>query len=204
MRACWPRGEAIWFSELLERDAGGDVDTLAGLLGERRTYIESRLLLFSGDPDVFQALADGKISIGVAQQLNKCTHETFRRSYLRQACLGGATVAVVCGWIAEWKATLEPATADVRFGASGAAPAPVPQTDYFRCALCDKTDDVHAMQPVNMHTYCQRAIFGDMLTMWSRRYEYTRTPRTLDEAVAVVNELAERFPQLLEQDARRI
>ncbi len=60
------------------------------------------------------------------------------------------------------------------------------------------------MQPVNMHTYCQRAIFGDMLTMWSRRYEYTRTPRTLDEAVAVVNELAERFPQLLEQDARRI
>ncbi len=53
-----PADEAIWFSELLERDAGGDVDTLAGLLGERRTYIESRLLLFSGDPDVFQALAD--------------------------------------------------------------------------------------------------------------------------------------------------
>ena len=62
--------EAIWFSELLEADAGGDVDKLCEQLGETRSYVESRLLLFHGDEAVFKALLEGKINLGIAQQLN--------------------------------------------------------------------------------------------------------------------------------------
>jgi ParB/RepB/Spo0J family partition protein len=199
-----PADEAIWFAELLERDAAGDVDTLCAQLGEKRGYVEGRLLLLTGDEEIFRALERGEIGVGVAQQLNRCAEQAHRRMLLYQARTGGATVAVVSGWIAEWKQIHAPANANVVLPAPLATGAPVAMTTFFTCALCGKDDNVHLMQPVNFHTYCRQAIFADMLALWNRRHEYARTPRTLDEAVELVNELIERFPQLLESDPRRI
>ena len=200
-----PADEAIWFSELLERDAGGDVDALAGLLNENRSYVEGRLLLLSGDADVFRALEAGKIGIGVAMQLNRCDEELHRRMLLAQAVSGGATVAVVSGWIAEYFQIHKPATANVATPAAPAAPVATALMDFFRCALCKKSDNVHAMQPVNIHTYCFTASFADMLAMWERRHGFVRYPRTVDEARALAAELGDRFPEICEpEDPRRI
>lgn len=200
-----PADEAIWFSELLERDAGGDVDTLAGLLNEKRSYIEGRLLLLSGDAEVFRALEAGKIGIGVAQQLNRCDETLHRRMLLDNAVRGGATVAIVSGWIAEYEQVHKPANANTPAPAAPAAPGPSLATEYFRCALCKKTDNVHQMQPVNMHTYCQQASFDDMLAMWARRHEFFRYPRTSDEAAALILDLDARFPAApSDDDPRRI
>src|SRR5204862_2468204 len=90
--------EAIWFTELLESTCGGDVDVLCERLHEKRPYVEGRLNLFAGDELVFDRLRAGKINIGVAQQLNRCTDQLRRRSLLHAAITGGATVAVVSGW----------------------------------------------------------------------------------------------------------
>lgn len=200
-----PSDEAIWFAELLERDAGGDVDTLAGLLNEKRAYIEGRLLLLSGDPEVFKALEAGTIRIGVAQQLNRCDETLHRRMLLDNAIRGGATVAIVSGWIAEYFQIHKPANANTAAAASPAAPGPAPAMNFFVCVLCSKEDNVHQMQPVNMHTYCRLASFDDMLAMWNRRHEFYRYPRTVDEASALIVDLAERFPQVAEpDDPRRI
>jgi ParB family chromosome partitioning protein len=155
--------EAMLFAELLERDCGGDVDTLCEQLGEKRSYVEGRLLLFQGDPRVFHALQHGQIPIGVAHELNRCSDDPQRGSFLWNAVHGGSTIAVVRGWIDDWKrsqqlaggaaAPLEPLT----------APAPVPDTNYFRCYCCGRTDNVHAMRPLNVHDHCRLAILDPLL-----------------------------------------
>lgn len=195
--------EAIWFGEQLERKFGGDVDRLCAHLHEKRDYVEGRLLLFQGDRRVFEALAAGQVNIGVAQQLNRCGDELHRGMLLHQAIHGGATVAIVSGWIAEWKRVHQPATEGSTGQAPPAAHAPTPEMNFYTCALCGKTDNVHTMQAVNMHAYCKAAGWVDMLALWLRRYEYFRYPLTLDEASDLVTELADRFPQMLEQDHRR-
>lgn len=158
--------EAIWFSELLEQKYDGDVDVLCARLGEKRAYAEGRLNLFAGDPDVFDRLRRGLIQIGVAQALNKCTDQLTRRAYLHNAIVGGATVAVVNGWLMQWKRN-QLATGPQEVSSEPAAmPGPVPQTNYFTCYVCQGTDNVHLMQPVNVHSYCLMAVLDQLLARY--------------------------------------
>lgn len=161
-----PADEAIWFSELLERDCGGDVDALAEQLSEKRSYVEGRLLLFSGDPEVFAALQRGEIGLGVAHQLNRCTDAAWRRYLLHQAAVGGATVTVVSGWIQQWQRDAAIQTGEAAPVPAAAPAGPVPETDYFRCAVCGKTDNVHLMRPINVHDYCKLAILDALLAAY--------------------------------------
>jgi ParB/RepB/Spo0J family partition protein len=203
--AITPTDEATLFAELLEQHCGGDTDRVAALVRRSRPYVEGRLLLFQGDPDVFAALDAGHITIGVAHELNKCDELAHRRMLLKDAIDGGATVAMVRGWVSEYFRVHKPAGANTDFSASTYTPGPVPQTNYFTCAICRGTENVAAMQPVNLHTYCREASFDKMLALWERRHEFVRHPRTLDEARALIDELSERFPELLEPvDPRRI
>jgi ParB family chromosome partitioning protein len=161
-----PADEAIWFHELLERDCGGDVDVLCEQLGEKRSYVEGRLLLFQGDPVVFEALQAGEIKIGVAHKLNECTDQRMRRYFLNAALRGGATIAVVTGWIMDWKrdsGLQPPAGGNI---VEAAAPAPVPETNYFRCACCGGDEHVHTMVPVNMHQHCKLAVFDKLIASY--------------------------------------
>src|SRR5687767_1561266 len=87
--------EAVYFDELLNTSAGGDVDRVCEIVGERRAYVEDRLLLLTGSRAVFDALAEKKIKIGVALELNKVTDERVQRAILHDAVHSGYTVAVV-------------------------------------------------------------------------------------------------------------
>ena len=161
-----PADEAIYFAELLERDCGGDVDKLCEQLGEKRGYVEGRLLLFQGDAEVFSTLQQGKIGIGIAHELNRCSDEPQRRSFLWNAVQGGATAALVRGWVDQWKRQQQLAGGAVVAAEPLTAPAPVPETDFFRCYCCRGTDNVHAMRPVNVHDYCRLAILDKLLTAY--------------------------------------
>lgn len=158
-----PADEALWFAELLETKCGGDIEQLCGLVGEKLHYVDNRLALLRGDPDVFESLRQNKIKIGVAHELNKCPAADYRRYYLYLAIRDGATVAAVCGWITEWKklyATPLPAS-------DPAAPAPtmlvrVSTFDPMRCAVCGESDQrIPHMIPV--HPACKEAILDKML-----------------------------------------
>jgi len=155
--------EAIWFSDLLERKCDGDVDKLCELLQLKRGYVENRLLLFSGDPKVFEALQAEKIKIGVAHALNKCPDELQRRSFLHHAIIGGATQAIVEGWISQWQRET---------GQLAGAPAPVvvaenmnpiAETNYFTCIVCGGSEHVEVMRPYNVHQHCKLAILDPLL-----------------------------------------
>jgi len=161
-----PAEEAIWFNELLERDCGGDVDRLCEQLHEKRSYVEGRLNLLAGDEKIFQALQDGKIKIGVAHQLNRCKVEQYRRYLLHQAIIGGATVAVVSGWIQDWENAERAASGAPAPSSDAAPPSAIPQTDYFRCGVCLGTDNVYLMVPVNIHQHCKLAIFDKLMASY--------------------------------------
>jgi ParB family transcriptional regulator, chromosome partitioning protein len=169
-----PTDEALLFAELLERDCNGDVDVLCTKLGEKRAYVETRLLLLR-DQLIFDALREQKLgTIGVALQLLKVTDLRMRHFYLDAAIRGGATVAVVSGWLMDWQAQQRAVSGTAAAPAPAAAPGAVPNVDYFRCYVCRKTDNVHTMQPINVHSHCQLAILDELLAAY--RGEPKREP----------------------------
>lgn len=93
-----PAEEAQFLSILLEQDAGGDVDRLCEMFRLRRQYVEDRLLLLQGDPEIIQAVREGAISFSVAKELNKCEPRSLRLVFLESAISGGASARVVIGW----------------------------------------------------------------------------------------------------------
>jgi len=196
-----PADEAIWFAQLLEKYPEGGTDGVAARVKERRGYVEDRLALVRGDDVVFAALAENKIRVGVAQQLNRCTQPQFRRMFLDNAIRNGATVAIVSGWIAEWKRDLEPATRDVF--AAGGAPALAPPTidPFFTCAVCRSTHQPEQMEPLQVHRYCVQANLTPALDLWQRRSDYLKKPRTQAEAVELINQLVDQWPGITDADS---
>lgn len=192
-----PAEEAIWFSELLDRDCGGDVDRLCEQLNIKRSYAESRLLLFQGDRDVFTALQESKIGIGVAQELNRCTDDGYRRMLLHQAIVGGATKTVVSGWIIDWQRQERYRTGQADPAAAAAPPPASPDLDFFKCYICHGRNDVHTMRPLNVHGYCIPATLDKALEQYARRGDALLYPRTIDQARELIADLLASFPDLV-------
>ena len=161
-----PADEAIWFAELLERHCEGDTDKLAEFLGEKRDYVEGRLLFLRGNEHVFQALQAGTIKIGVARQLNRVTDAGHCCHLLDHAVRGGATQAVVQGWVADWERS-RGLTTDAPPPTASEAMAGVAAADsVFRCYVCHGGDHVHTMQSIFVHQHCQLAILDKMLAAY--------------------------------------
>jgi ParB family chromosome partitioning protein len=158
-----PADEAIWFAELLDKRCDNDIEKLCALVGEKRSYVDNRLVLFYGDPAIFAALQAGKIKIGVAHELNKCTDAHYRQHFLHMAIESGATIAVVSGMIADWKRSF----VDVPQPAAGADPStPSMHVEFknpFTCYVCGRTDNVHLMSPLQVHQHCRMAILDPIL-----------------------------------------
>jgi hypothetical protein len=158
-----PVDEAFWFAELLERDCGQDIDRLCAMVGERRTYVDNRLELLALDDDTRDALRLGKITIGVAKELQKCTEPLYRRYYLEHAIKGGSTIGVVSNWVTEWK--------NIRDASGPAVPAPPPALETtivesynpLKCYICGKSDSRFIPESVSMHTHCRLAILDELL-----------------------------------------
>ncbi len=92
-----PADEAIYYAELYDR-LGEDTEKVAELVKQKRDYIEGRLNLIRGDKHVFEALAGGKISIGVANEMNRMTLESDRLYHLDYCIRTGASVAMARQW----------------------------------------------------------------------------------------------------------
>lgn len=158
-----PAEEAVYFAELLERDYGGDLEALAAGLGEKVSYVDGRLQLILGDQEVFQAIMDRKITIGVAHELNKVPAEDYRRYYLHLAMRDGATIATVSGWVSQWFAL---------YGERTPTPAPAPSvsnpivnqpTDIHYCYVCRNSDARFIPEQISVHTHCKLATLDPML-----------------------------------------
>ena len=98
-----PADEAIFYAELYEHH-GEDTERVAARVKRTRDHIEGRLNLIRGDKHVFDALAKGQISIGVANELNKMELEKDCHFHLDYCVRTGASVAIARQWRSECNA----------------------------------------------------------------------------------------------------
>jgi ParB family chromosome partitioning protein len=151
-----PVEEAAFFAELLPT-CENDTDNLAALVKQSRTYVENRLLLLKGDPDVLAAVAQREISLGVAEELNKIPDPKDRVYYLGWAKQTGATRATVRQWRATLAAQSTPAPAAEAPG--GAPPPPItPTRDVFECFLCGQSEPKTDLEFWHIHRHCRLGV----------------------------------------------
>lgn len=92
-----PAEEGVFYAELYEK-LGQDVDRVAERVRKSRNYVEARLNLVRGDQAVFKVLTEGKITLGVAQELNQFTRDNDRSFHLDYGVRTGANVRTMRDW----------------------------------------------------------------------------------------------------------
>lgn len=161
-----PAEEAIYFLHTLRGDCENDIEKLAALVNKNISYVDSRLQLVMGDELVFEAVKDRKISLGVAAQLNALPDDSWRRYYLVHAIQSGATVALVAGWVTEWRnmygARVEQPAAPV----VADQPVFVSSYDPLKCIVCQENDPRQIPEQISVHSSCKVAILEKLLAAY--------------------------------------
>jgi len=155
-----PAEEARLFQKAYE-ELGEDVEAVAGRFRLGVGYVEGRLLLLQGDPEVLGALDREEISLGVAEELNKIVREDYRRERLDVAVRGGATVAMARQWRHDVNrlAGIQPPPPQSNGDTPPAAPAYVPIAQSLNCWFCESGEDLHLLRLLHMHDGCIRAAY---------------------------------------------
>jgi ParB family chromosome partitioning protein len=178
-----PSDEAIYYGELFELH-GEDVDQVAALVKRTREHVEGRLNLLRGDKLVFDALAAGRISIGVANELNRFTSDDDRRYHLSYCERTGATVSTARQWRVDANRRRElespapapasttspasslsdPAAALERRMFAGAAPWELEtSTDERPCKLCTTSSPAWKMLKIHVCAACAEHVLPRIL-----------------------------------------
>jgi len=155
-----PVEEAAWFAELLPLCAH-DTDMLAQTVKQKREYVEGRLNLLHGDPEVLAAVAKHEITLGVAQELNKMGEKKDRDYYLMWAKQTGATI----GMVRQWRATCFAQAAAPQVAPPEGAPSPaalVPSRDIFECFLCHQSEPKTDLEFWHIHRFCRAQLEARM------------------------------------------
>lgn len=161
-----PAEEATFFHELYLTKCHEDIDEVCKVVGKKRPYVDSRLQLVLGDDQVFDAVRARLISMGVAAELNRLPDESWRRWYLQWAIRDGATVAVVQGWVTDWKNThtdrpIAPESPTVVVAGTSLTPV----YDPMRCYICQESNE-HLPIMISVHLHCQLAILDRLLAAY--------------------------------------
>jgi len=164
-----PAEEATWWWELLEQHCGGDTNQLASLLKLSREHVERRLALKTGDPDVFDALAQGSIGAGVAEELNRCKDRARRVMYLDAAVRGGATRALIREWRSKGEALDAIQGAPAVVDSATATLADPPPTARLACELCDQGVESGLIETMFVHRHCRRSMIDRLLALYQEQ-----------------------------------
>lgn len=148
-----PIEEAAVYAELFEQLL--DTDKVAAVAHRSRGTVEKRLRLLEMDDRVRDALGDKKISLGVAEELDKVKDETKKHYLLECAITDGATAEKVRQWRHEFEHVEFIREGDPLPGGPGALHE-TPSTAVTCCWLCGSDVDQHELRVKMMHTYCER------------------------------------------------
>lgn len=86
---------------ILQEARGLTIAQIAGRINKSEGYVGTRLAIFHGPADLREALRAGSISLSVARELARCTHDGDRAFFLQHAVSGGATADTVRRWVSE-------------------------------------------------------------------------------------------------------
>lgn len=152
--------EARFYQEYMVEECGNDVDILCAQLRRGRDYVEGRLNLLIGWPTVINALAESRISIGVATQLNRVVDPNQLLILLDAAIQQGASIREVTKWVREANASeLIQLPADEVVDPD-APPAPPVHVHTPTCLFCDSSKHAHTLQLVYLHPPCKDMVLA--------------------------------------------
>lgn len=153
-----PVEEARFYQRVLEQHCGNDVDVLCIKLKRKRGYVEDRLLLLQGWPQVIEALHEKRISIAAARELNKC-HDPLRMILLLDMAKNqGATARQVAEWRTNGEAMGPVGAAPEMDPRAGDAANGAPLSSGMQCLFCEDGDDPHLMEFMYVHRPCKKIL----------------------------------------------
>lgn len=149
--------EGEWLKQLYVERCGEDLERLVKLTGLSEHRVSRHLFLAMGDPRILDAVKKKEVSASVAIELNRIRRADHRDYYLSHAKTSGASVNLVKLWRAQSE----------QMAAQDAAPPPTDVTTettstpapaiVHMCVACGGTHDVHDMEYVQVHRYCNKA-----------------------------------------------
>lgn len=149
--------EADYFVRLLEGPCDNDVHKLCELVKQKEPYVQQRLALKLGYPIVFDALAAGLISIGVAEEFNKIKAQGYVMQYVQVAAQGGCSIRQARDWrVAANNMPEQEGPAPMPNGGVSPPPPP-PMSSQPACIFCGRSDDQHEIRFLAAHMSCQKA-----------------------------------------------
>jgi ParB/RepB/Spo0J family partition protein len=95
-----PAEEALFMAQARAK-MGLDEAGLMALFHRSADYIGARFALLRGDPEIFKALLEGEIRLGVAHELNRIGDDGMRRYYLDCARRADPPARVVHQWVVD-------------------------------------------------------------------------------------------------------
>jgi ParB/RepB/Spo0J family partition protein len=145
-----PADQAVYYKQILEQHCGNDTVKLAAMVGRKLSFVEQRLNLVLGYPEVFEALRSGQITMAVAQELNKYADRGWMLTHLDAVLRGGANASQVRQWRAELERNPlllgEPDPNAPAPAGFQAAPAPT-----MECAVCGQSHDPYNLEFMYIH-----------------------------------------------------
>lgn len=145
-----PADEAQYFMRLLTERCGGDVHRLVGMVGEKQSYVEGRLDLLRGYPEVIQALQERRINISVAIEFNRYKDQGLMRAHLASAIEGGTRAREVVRWRTESERLFDQYP-QPEMSTDPLAPAQVAPPSAMKCIVCDDGHDAYNLEFIYIH-----------------------------------------------------
>jgi ParB/RepB/Spo0J family partition protein len=155
--------EAKAFYELFHNECGEDIERVCALVGKGRGYVDARIRLVMGDDLIFAAVSDKKISLGVAERLNKIDKADWRRYYLTLAIRDGITVAGAERYLQDYRENHADRPAVESTPASTGGPQIQQTSDLHRCYCCGENDSRFVPELIPIHTHCKLAVLDKLL-----------------------------------------
>jgi hypothetical protein len=113
--------------------------------------------LLSMAEEIQQAIHARKVSIGVAEEITRCSDRAHREYLLELAIEHGVTVLVMRQWIDDWRRSLSVNKDDVAGG--GGVMFPGAATPVYRaCQLCKGAVDINSMVRIECCKECGAAV----------------------------------------------
>jgi ParB-like chromosome segregation protein Spo0J len=84
---------------VLKKLIKGNDKLVAKAIGKSEAYVRQKIGILKYPEDVREALQYGRIVFSVARELVRIKNDGLRREYLKHAVSGGATPALVKGWV---------------------------------------------------------------------------------------------------------
>lgn len=153
-----PVEEARFYQRVLIELCENDVDMLCIKVRRRREYVEDRLILLRGNPDVLEALHKKRISLAVARELNKCSDPPRLLILLDTAVNQGATARQVAEWRRQGEILGPVGMAEGDGADQSTNESAQPPTFVMECLFCQDQNDPHLMEMFYLHKPCLRIL----------------------------------------------